>query len=352
MSKQQQILAQAKSGREPQSPQIYRRGRVTNSSAYYRGARPDVEAGKDQKVVADFLSSISKPLAQAMGQKVEEFAQAERDAGIAHFMNATPEQRAKMRNAIKSGVITESQSPYFREGVSIAYTKNLLGKYNQDLFLEYEDWKSKNDVSSESFDKFLDNFDSYFANNFETIHDSVLVEHFVPGQMGIRRQLQQMHTGRLAEDYREQAEYQKNGELFGIFKSYSDGVYSDLLKSDTPLGEELRNQESSNFKFGQNQEQMLKALKDKNITPATRKYFESSEYGRNFLESWDKLSEKKKPKVKSKPKETTKVAPKEGEGADAFAKRLGYKEGWKQMAKKLNLTTKGPRVDKTYPRNS
>lgn len=309
MSKQQQILAQSKSGREPKSPQIYRRGRVTNSSAYYRGARPDVEAGKDQKVVADFLSSISKPLAQAMGQKVEEFAQAERDAGIAHFMNATPEQRAKMRNAIKNGVITESQSPYFREGVSIAYTKNLLGKYNQDLFVEYENWKSKNDVSSGSFDEFLDNFDSKFSPNFETIHDSVLVEHFVPGQMGVRRQLQQMHTGRLAEDFRQQAEYQKNGELFGIFKSYSDGVYGDLLKSDTPLGEELRNQESSNFKFGKDKEQMLKALKEKNITPATRKYFESSEYGRNFLESWDKLSEKKKakkpeakPKTKAKPK--------------------------------------------------
>ena len=309
MSKQQQILAQAKSGREPQSPQIYRRGRVTNSSAYYRGARPDVEAGKDQKVVADFLGAISKPLAQAMGQKVEEFAQAEKDAGIAHFMNATPEQRAKMRTAIKMGYITESQSPYFREGVSIAYTKNLLGKYNQDLFLEYEDWKSKNDVSSGSFDEFLDNFDSKFSPNFETIHDSVLVEHFVPGQMGIRRQLQQMHTGRLAEDFRQQAEYQKNGELFGIFKSYSDGVYSDLLKSDTPLGKELLRQESSNFKFGENQEQMIKALKDKNITPATRKYFESSEYGRNFLESWDKLSEKKKPK-KPEAKPKTKAKPK------------------------------------------
>ena len=237
-----------------------------------------------------------------MGQKVQEFAQAEKDAGIAHFMNATPEQRDKMRTAIKMGYITESQSPYFREGVSIAYTKNLLGKYNQDLFVEYENWKSKNDVSSGSFDEFLDNFDSYFANNFETIHDSVLVEHFVPGQMGIRRQLQQMHTGRLAEDFRQQAEYQKNGELFGIFKSYSDGVYADLLKSDTPLGKELLRQESSNFKFGEDKEQMLKALKDKNISPATRKYFESSEYGRNFLESWDKLSEKKKPKVKSKPK--------------------------------------------------
>lgn len=304
MSKQQQILAQAKGGREPKSPQIYRRGRVTNSSAYYRGVKPDVEAGKSQKVVADFLGAISKPLAQAMGQKVEEFAQAEKEAGIAHFMNATPEQRAKMRNAIKNGVITESQSPYFREGVSIAYTKNLLGKYNQDLFLEYEDWRKKNDVSSGSFDEFLDNFDAQFAPNFETIHDSVLVEHFVPGQMGVRRQLQQMHTGRLAEDFRQQAEYQKNGELFGVFKSYSDGVYSDLLKSNTPLGKELRSQESSNFKFNEDKEQMLKALKEKNITPATRKYFESSEYGRNFLESWDKLNEKKKTK---KPKAKTKV---------------------------------------------
>ena len=60
-----------------------------------------------------------------------------------------------MRRAIKNGIISESESPYFREGVSIAYTKNLLSRYNQDLFQRYEAWREKNDPNSGTFDAFL-----------------------------------------------------------------------------------------------------------------------------------------------------------------------------------------------------
>ena len=45
------------------------------------------------------------------------------------------------------------------------------------------------------------------------------------------------------------------------------------------------------------------------------------------------------------------MKPVPGEGADKFAKRLGYKGGWKQMAKKLGLKGNGPKKDTSYKIN-
>jgi len=214
MSTRAEILASNR-GREPKSPAIYRRGRVNNSAAYYRAAKPQMDkAGRQAKALADFIGAVAKPIGQAVKAEQDEFIEAERNAGIASFTRATPEQRAKMRRAIKNGIISESESPYFREGVSIAYTKNLLSRYNQDLFQRYEAWREKNDPNSGTFDAFLDNFDAEYAPHFETIHEEILVEHFVPGQMGIRRQLQQRHTEHLNKNYRESAEAQLQNTMF------------------------------------------------------------------------------------------------------------------------------------------
>ena len=233
MSTIKQVLQQAGKSREPKSPNIYRRGRVTNSAAYYRGVKADPEAGRINATAAKFLQDIAQPLGKIAGERKKEFAEAERNAGIASFTRATPEQREKMRNAIKAGIISESESPYFREGVSIAYTKSLLGKYNQDLFQKYEDWKGKNNEDSGSFDKFLDEFDGGYAANFETIHEDILTEHFIPGQMGIRRQLQQRHTEHLNKNYRQKAFGLKEAEFFEILKGYPEDLVKEMLNNPT-----------------------------------------------------------------------------------------------------------------------
>ena len=233
MSTIKQVLQQASQSREPKSPNIYRRGRVTNSAAYYRGVKADPEAGRINATAAKFLQDIAQPLGKIAGERKKEFAEAERNAGIASFTRATPEQREKMRNAIKAGIISESESPYFREGVSIAYTKSLLGKYNQDLFQKYEEWKGKNDEDSGSFDKFLDEFDGGYAANFETIHEDILTEHFIPGQMGIRRQLQQRHTEHLNKNYRQKAFGLKEAEFFEILKGYPEDLVKEMLNNPT-----------------------------------------------------------------------------------------------------------------------
>ena len=239
MSTVKQILQQASRSREPKSPQIYRRGRVTNSAAYYRGVKPDPEAGRINATAAKFLADIAKPLGQIAGRRQKEFAEAERNAGIASFTRATPEQRAKMRNAIKNGIISESESPYFREGVSIAYTKNLLSKYNQDLFQRYEKWDKKNKEDSGNFDQFLDEFDSEYAPYFETIHQDILTEHFIPGQMGIRRQLQQRHTEHLNKNYRESAEAQLQNTMFDAVNDRANDATTETVTNGLSYGDSV-----------------------------------------------------------------------------------------------------------------
>ena len=327
MSTVKQILQQASRSREPKSPQIYRSGRVTNSAAYYRGVKPDPEAGRINATAAKFLQDIAKPLGQIAGKRQKEFAEAERNAGIASFTRATPEQRAKMRNAIKNGIISESESPYFREGVSIAYTKNLLSKYNQDLFQRYEKWDKKNKEDSGNFDQFLDEFDSEYAPYFETIHQDILTEHFIPGQMGIRRQLQQRHTEHLNKNYRESAEAQLQNTMFDAVNDRANDATSETIRNGTSYEDAVTTGQKNDGVELDHLIAMRQAIED-------------------GLTSEEFNNQKKKPVGP----DITKVKPKPGEGADKFAKRLKY-DNWKHMAKKLGLKGNGPKKDTSYKIN-
>ena len=245
MASRAEILASNR-GKEPKSPGIYRRGRVNNSAAYYRAAKPQMDkAGRQSKALSEFISAVAKPVGAIVKAEQEEFIEAERNAGIASYTRATPEQRAKMRKAIQDGVISESESPYYREGVSIAYTKNLLNKYNDDLFRQYEDWDQKNDPNQGTFEALLDRVDSEYAPYFETIHEDILVEHFVPGQMGIRRQLQQRHTEHLNKNYRDNTMYQKQHQFFNLLKERYPELEKELMSvlATGTVKDEIINQE-------------------------------------------------------------------------------------------------------------
>jgi len=245
MASRAEILASNR-GKEPKSPGIYRRGRVNNSAAYYRAAKPQMDkAGRQSKALSEFISAVAKPMGAIVKAEQEEFIEAERNSGIASYTRATPEQRAKMRKAIQDGVISESESPYYREGVSIAYTKNLLNKYNDDLFQQYEDWKEKNDPNQGTFEAFLDRVDSEYAPYFETIHEDILVEHFVPGQMGIRRQLQQRHTEHLNKNYRDNTMYEKSHQFFNLLKERYPELEKELMSvlATGTVKDEISNQE-------------------------------------------------------------------------------------------------------------
>ena len=232
-----------------------------------------------------------------------------------------------MRNAIKNGIISESESPYFREGVSIAYTKNLLSKYNQDLFQRYEKWDKKNKEDSGNFDQFLDEFDSEYAPYFETIHQDILTEHFIPGQMGIRRQLQQRHTEHLNKNYRESAEAQLQNTMFDAVNDRANDATSETIRNGTSYEDAVTTGQKNDGVELDHLIAMRQAIED-------------------GLTSEEFNNQKKKPVGP----DITKVKPKPGEGADKFAKRLKY-DNWKHMAKKLGLKGNGPKKDTSYKIN-
>ena len=406
MSTVKQILQQAGRSREPKSPQIYRRGRVTNSAAYYRGVKPDPEAGRINATAAKFLADIAKPLGQIAGKRQKEFAEAERNAGIASFTRATPEQRAKMRNAIKNGIISESESPYFREGVSIAYTKNLLSKYNQDLFQRYEKWDKKNNEDSGNFDQFLDEFDSEYAPYFETIHQDILTEHFIPGQMGIRRQLQQRHTEHLNKNYRESAEAQLQNTMFDAVNDRANDATAETVTNGTSYGDAVTTGRKNDgveldelivmrqaiedgltekeFDKKQKKEKPVRVTSEGGdyssgsgeVTTKARYEILGGEVDQSLLKEGEKIVYKEEdysffdkgmvsiPYILTKDGKTitrgelnkrkkagpTTIKPKPGEGADKFAKRLKY-DNWKHMAKKLGLKGNGPKKGTSYKIN-
>ena len=342
MSTRKQILTQGGRQREPKSPQIYRRGRVNNSVAYYRGAKPDATAGGVNATAAKFLSDIAKPLGQISGKKQQEFQEAQRNEGIASFTRATPEQRAKMRYAIKNGLISESESPYFREGVSIAYTKSLLGKYNQELFQRYEQWEGKNKEDSGNFDQFLDEFDAEYAPHFETIHQDILTEHFIPGQMGVRRQLQQRHTEHLNKNYRDKAFGLKQGELYQILQSYPEDLVKEMLDNpDAGISSLIERGRSGNELDLDRMTVVTQLLHSDKITKEQRQQLMQFPEGQRLLANLDGLmkskgakpvgpaelnTEVKKAKKKKPTGRPDSVKIKEGDTVSKLAKKYGLTE--------------------------
>ena len=210
-------------------PSIHRRGRVTNSGAYLRAYRGDKGQGRGNEIFAQFIKDIAPSVAEAEKERGEEYIEGERASGIAKFQKATPEQRKKMYEALRDDTLAEGQSPYFREGVQIAYTKNLLSKYNQELFQKYEAWEKKNDPASGTFQDFITNFEAGYDPYFETINEEILAEHFVPMQIGIRNQLQQRHTEHLNKNYREES-YNTMAATF--FTTINENM-QDVLKEIT-----------------------------------------------------------------------------------------------------------------------
>ena len=137
-----------------------------------------------------------------------------------------------MYEALRDDTLAEGQSPYFREGVQIAYTKNLLSKYNQELFQKYEAWEKKNDPASGTFQDFITNYEAGYDPYFETINEEILAEHFVPMQIGIRNQLQQRHTEHLNKNYREESYNTMAANFWSTINDDMPEVMNELITED------------------------------------------------------------------------------------------------------------------------
>ena len=235
MSVQSQILAQTKT-RANKKSNLAQRGRwnSTNSGAFLRGPRADKGIGQREKATANFLSALVDDVAPMAVESLKERRKEELNFGKASWAKATKEQREKWANAIKNGYAFEGDSPYFRQGVAIAYTESLASKYAQDLAQEYEKWTKKNDPKSGSFDDWINSEDEKFQPQFENIDDDVLNEYFIPIQDQVRDRLRSMHTNRLNENYKTESYYTKQNQIFSTLRNFFDSVYEGLLEKKNP----------------------------------------------------------------------------------------------------------------------
>lgn len=221
------LLASARGTKEPKRPAKYRRGGVNNSGASLQPPRPDVNAGRQASESAKFLGQMQEMIF-GKGMLHEQYREAEKEKGIAQFEKANSEQREGFRDAINNGWIDNKESPYFREGVTVSHTKNLLTKTSLDLYTEYEKWEGKNDPSSGAFDKWLETQDEKIAINLENIPDNILANNFYEPHQAIKRQLAQQHAGHLNKEYRDKANVQADLRFNGLIKQYSQAMGLDL----------------------------------------------------------------------------------------------------------------------------
>ena len=190
------------------------------------------------------------------------------------------------------------------------------------MFQKYEDWKDKDDESSGSFDRFLDKFDSQYAPHFETIHQDILTEHFIPGQMGIRRQLQQNHTARLNKNYRDKAYATKQGELYQILQSYDEDLVKEMMKdTDMPMSQ-LINRGRDNNDVTMGQLDLMKNIMGNNkaITKEQEEQLSQFPIGRKLIEDLRKL---KSTKIDSSKKDSSFVSGKDNTKAKEKLKERG-----------------------------
>jgi len=297
MSVQSEILAQTKT-RANKKSNLAERGRwnSTNSGAFLRGPRADKGIGQKEKATANFLGALIGEAGPMITDKLKETRKEEVNFGKASWSKATKEQREKWSNAIKNGYAFEGDSPYFRQGVSIAYTESLASKYAQDLSQGYEAWSKKNDPKSGSFDDWINSEDEKFQPQFENIDDDVLNEYFLPAQDQVRDRLRSMHTNRLNENYKTESYYTKQNQIFSTLRNFFDSVYEEGTDSTMGFGALITRGKEANQQNVETLTIFQGLLEKKN---PTKKDFMKLPNGQAMWDQYSKLSSKKNENLQS-----------------------------------------------------
>ena len=297
MSVQSEILAQTKT-RANKKSNLAERGRwnSTNSGAFLRGPRADKGIGQKAKATANFLGALIGEAGPMITDKLKETRKEEINFGKASWAKATKEQREKWANAIKNGYAFEGDSPYFRQGVAIAYTESLASKYAQDLSQGYEAWAKKNDPKSGSFDEWINSEDEKFQPQFENIDDDVLNEYFLPAQDQVRDRLRSMHTNRLNENYKTESYYTKQNQIFSTLRNFFDSVYEEGTDSTMGFGALITRGKEANQQNVETLTIFQGLLEKKN---PTKKDFMKLPNGQAMWDQYSKLSSKKNENLQS-----------------------------------------------------
>jgi hypothetical protein len=218
-------------------PKKYRRSSVANTGASLQPPRPDVNAGRQASETSKFLGQMQEFIF-GKGMLHEQYRDSEKERGQASWDKANSGQREGMRDAIANEWIDSKESAYYREGVTVAHTKNLKQKYAMDLYTSYEKWEGKSDPSSGSFEAFLQGQDDKYAINLDNISDNIISSHYSPEIDNLKTQLGRTHAAFLNTKYKEESEDAAALSIKGDLNQNEAALDADLqLFPDAPVSQ-------------------------------------------------------------------------------------------------------------------
>ncbi len=245
MASKEEILASARKRRGGKQ-KIYRRGRGGNTNI----SRPSVDksAGRDAEAVQKFLGTMlnaAPKLLDEHNQQLNKENKETTEKGIAQYKNATPIQRQKFREAIRSGKISEGESPYFREGLQRAYAEEMSINYGIDVMKEWNASEAKNSSDPQAFTKFLEEYKNKadgppgtsrsWIEQVNDLNPHVALEEFHSKTDAIDSKLASMHSQHQREQYtlkaRDRLDSAEN-------KKFTDTHISQIV-ADNPIEDRL-----------------------------------------------------------------------------------------------------------------
>ena len=223
---------------------------ATPIDTYYR---PIKQTPPENEAVAGIINALKmvNPALEKYGDRVAKVASDEEfAAGQKEYDLMSPEDRKKALADIKSGKMSEVESPFWVRG----FAKNLLAseayKFGESLSIEYE--KKKNEVTADGnslFDWMATKKAEFIkANGLQGFAPDVLESHFMTPVRQFEQNTLQKHTAFKVKKIKDQNEANFRDSLVAPTDGYVNNIeiVDDKLQRDTLTGEFIK---ATNFKI-------------------------------------------------------------------------------------------------------
>jgi len=223
---------------------------ATPIDTYYR---PIKQTPPENEAVAGIISALKmvNPALEKYGDRVAKVASDEEfAAGQKEYDLMSPEDRKKALADIKSGKMSEVESPFWVRG----FAKNLLAseayKFGESLAIDYE--KKKNEVTADGnslFDWMATKKAEFIkANGLEGFAPDVLESHFMTPVRQFEQNTLQKHTAFRVNKIKDQNDANFRDSLVAPTDGFVSNIeiVDDKLQRDTLTGEFIK---ATNFKI-------------------------------------------------------------------------------------------------------
>jgi hypothetical protein len=148
-----------------------------------------VETNSKTQQIANALAQVQPSVAKYFDQEFNQHKKDQKNEGLKSFLEASPKEKAAFAKKIRSGEISEFESPFFIEGMSRGILRNKAREYGNSLI---QDW-NKNKMKNIPVNDFIAQHTSQFVkkNGLEVFDADVLNEEFYSRAASYNNQVNQ-----------------------------------------------------------------------------------------------------------------------------------------------------------------